>query len=58
MSVTGGVGVIVKPRRRSRAEADTFFSIGRDFVVVVDDDGEGEWEMMEEGVMSWVSCPD
>ena len=39
MGVTTGVGVIVKPRRRSRAEADTFFSIGRDFVVVVADDG-------------------
>ena len=33
-----------------------FFSIGRDFVVV--DDGEGEWEMVEEGVIPWVSCPD
>ena len=55
MSVTSDVGVIVKPRRRSRAEADTFFSIGRDFVVVV---AEGECEMMEEGVMPWVSCPD
>ena len=54
MGVTSGVGVIVKPRRRSRAEADTFFSIGLDFVVVA----EGEWEMMEEGVMPWVSCPD
>ena len=28
-----------------------FFSIGRDFVVVA----EGECEMMEEGVMPWVS---
>ena len=55
MGVTTGVGVIVNPRRRSRAEADTFFSIGRDFVVVV---AEGEWEMMEEGFMPWVSCPD
>ena len=55
--VTSGVGVIVKQRRRSRAEADTFFSIGRDFVAVADDDGEGEWEMME-GVIPWVSCPD
>ena len=55
MGVTTGVGVIVKPRRRSRAEADTFFSIGRDFVVVA----EGECElMMEEGVIPWVSCPD
>ena len=35
-----------------------FFSISRDFVVVVaEDDGEGEWEMME-GVIPWVSCPD
>ena len=58
VGVTSGVGVIVNPRRRSRAEAGTFFSIGRDFVVVVvaDDDGEGEWEMIE-GVMPWVSCP-
>ena len=55
--VTSGVDVIVKPRRRSRAEADAFFSIGRDFVVVVADDGEGEWEIME-GVMPWASCPD
>ena len=55
MGVISGVGVIVKPRRRSRAEADTFFSIGLDFVVVAE--GEGEWEIME-GVMPWVSCPD
>jgi hypothetical protein len=56
--VVGVVGVIVNPRRRSRAEADTFFSIGRTFVrdCVVADDGEGEWEMME-GVIPWVSCP-
>jgi len=51
----GVVGVIVKPRRRSRAEADVFFSMGRtlvrDFVVAAD-----EWEMME-GVMPWASCP-
>ena len=52
VGVTSGIGVIVKPRRRSRAEADTF-SIGLDFVVVA----EGECEMME-GVMPWVSCPD
>ena len=51
MGVTSGVGVIIKPRRRSHAEADTFFSRGRDFVVVADDDGEGEWDMMEDGVM-------
>ena len=38
VGVTNGVGVIVEPRRRSPAEADTFFSIRRDFVV---DDGEG-----------------
>ena len=57
MGITSGVGVIVKPRRRSRAEADTFLSIGRDFIVVPDDDGEGEWEMME-GLMPRVSCPD
>ena len=42
------VGVIIDPRRRTRAEADTFFvPIGCDFVV---DDGQGEWEMVE-GVM-------
>ena len=57
MGVTSGVGVIVKPRRRFCAEADTFFSIGRDFVVVADD-GENEWEMVEEGVRPWVSCSD
>ena len=45
--ITSGVGVIVKPRRRSREEADAFFSIGGDFVVVA----EGKWEMMEEGVI-------
>ena len=53
MGVTIGVGVIVKPRRRSRAEADTFYSIGRDFVVVADgeggDDGGGRREM---GILS------
>ena len=57
MGVTSGVGVIVKPRRRFCAEANTFFSIGRDFVVVADD-GENEWEMVEEGVRPWVSCSD
>ena len=36
VGVTSGVGVIVNPRLRSRAEADTFFSIGRDFVVVAE----------------------
>ena len=56
MGVTSGLCVIVKPRRRSRAEADTLFSIGRDFVV--NDNGEGECEMMEEGVMPWAPCPD
>ena len=54
MGVTSGVGVIVKQRRRSRAEIDTLFSVGRDFVVIA----EGEWEMIDEGVMPWVSCPD
>ncbi|EDR04498.1 uncharacterized protein LACBIDRAFT_295063 [Laccaria bicolor S238N-H82] len=52
VGVTSGVGVIVKPRRRSRAEADIFSSIGRDFVV----GAEGYCGMME-GVMQWVSCP-
>ena len=56
MGVTSGVGVIAKPRRRSHAEADTFFSISRDFVVVANDDGDGEWEMMDV-VIPWVSCP-
>ena len=46
MGVTS-VGVIIDPRRSSRAEADTFFSIGRD---LVNDDGEGGWEKVE-GVM-------
>ena len=50
MGVTSGIGVIVNPRRRSRAKADSFVSTGHDFVVVPDDDGEGEWEMMD-GVM-------
>ena len=39
------MGVIsVNLRRGARAEADTFFSTGPDFVV---DDGEGGWEMVE-----------
>ena len=53
VDVTSGVGVTIEPRRRSRAEAGTFFSIGRDFVI--DDDGKGEWEMMECHAMSILS---